>query len=392
MSSSQSFAVRVKRQIIEAGADLNEKQPYSEELLIVMALLAQEGCRPMTGTMIFMWILENFSFCRLAAAKGLLEDIRDGRSRLKPDHFRFTFEKALRRTYDLPVSIIQREKHELTMYSISAARGQRFLQDAGFLPTTGSTEQSTFAFFDLPAELRNMIYEHVFRYPVDGLYFEGYKLSGEAFLLQADSLQNLIQNGGRRIPETAPPDLACTKPIKQILSPRLISKQFDVEGTPFFFSINRFVFGSHQSMARALGRIGKNKQHIEQIGVHVPAQRVPRDAPGSLGLLLLCDNLKKLTIDIDEDMYTRRGSVKERQVKSMPGFAALGKLRGLEHVEFLNCPTIESLLKDKMMAPKKTDQIASRSGKGQKQRLTQESAQDDETAVQAGGGAKKRRR
>ncbi|KAH9817383.1 hypothetical protein Tdes44962_MAKER05507 [Teratosphaeria destructans] len=285
------------------------------------------------------------------------------------------------------------EQHELTTYSIPPARGQRFLQDAGFLPMTGTTEQSTFAFFDLPAELRNVIYEHVFRYPVDGLYFEKCKPSGDAFLLRADSLQNQIQNGGRRIPRYAPSNLARTKPIKQILSPRLTNKQFNVEGTPFFFSINRFIFGSHQSMARALGQIGKNKQYIEQIGVHVSVRRVPVDAPRSLGLLFLCDNLKRLIIDIDEDIYIRRASAEERQIQRMPGFGALGKLRGLAHVEFLNCPMIESLLKEKMMAPKKTDQGASRPGKGQKRRSSQDSAQDDDpTNVQAGDGANKRRR
>ncbi|KAK5127484.1 hypothetical protein LTR85_006823 [Meristemomyces frigidus] len=343
--------------IIAPRAASKKKLPFTEEELFVIALLSNDD--PMTATSVLRWTFDSFQYCRELAFTVFDSSLYDAGSYEKRRTAQ-EFGERLRTVpeqFELPFTISGAP--DQYHYSISAANGERLLARHSSMPHT----KGSFPFFRLPAELRNAVYEMVFRYSDCSLQF--YAGSRTATVIP-EALQDA--GGESQRPRTF---TRYTKAIKDILSPLLVSRQFHREAKPFFYNVNHFSFATgYRGVALLKNTPEEHRNSLKHVTVRYdpwcPADEV-RVASRLLGEL---KRLRRLEIHFDEEMWTSVVESDKRRKHSsaigFPGVAGLAKIRGLDEVVFHGCPTIEAKLKDNMLKPKPVKKVGGGGGRKRK--------------------------
>jgi hypothetical protein len=147
-----------------------EKPPFTPKELLVMALVTADG--PLPATHILGWVLMNFQFFSICASKAAwkihLED--DGRECNEEDDEYWLPDLASEIEqemiwFDLPLKFHPKTPTTDCTWSISPANARNLLP----AEIRNKPQLGAFRFFELTAELRNIIYEMVFGYPKAGL-------------------------------------------------------------------------------------------------------------------------------------------------------------------------------------------------------------------------------
>ncbi|KAK5697204.1 hypothetical protein LTR97_007339 [Elasticomyces elasticus] len=330
---------------ILSWSDTQDQPPFSATDLIIMAGLSS-GCA-LSRKEICEWLVENFGYYRMLAAeafwgynrgKGKLPAVQDVHKML---------DKALRE-YELPVDVIPICDNDefLDLYRVHPGA-------EAMLPLTTADDQpdkATLPFFELPAELRNTIYELVFRYPRSGLYFPSLWVKRPRVLSR--DLMDDDDFGPARANGESRKKVYRTRPVHEILEPLLTHRQFYREAMPVFFELNCFYFADHYTMSRTLKRMPVvHKEHIKSLDFTLPTvvrdDRIGEELTPLLGLLAL----RKLCIRFDEETWLNGGPgiSAHQSVEQHPGASVLRQLHGLEEVEFVGCPKLQASLGDGML-------------------------------------------
>ncbi|KAK5127485.1 hypothetical protein LTR85_006824 [Meristemomyces frigidus] len=403
MSSTLILKQRIE-DIIAPWAQSEARPPFTGEQLVVMALLS-EGVA-MSEKEIFKRVVERFRYFQQQAIEALYEGTRHGflfyddlGDDDDDDDDAGVPERSIDikgilsevyRLYDVPLTRLANKT-----LKISAASGERVLRPL----LEPEAEEEPFAFFKLPAELRNTIYELVFQYPKSGLHCElriGYNHA--PVVLPARCRDDATSDDwAKALSRSA---TLRTLPFTQILAPVLVSRQFRKEALPYFYNINTFRVDNLSSLGRLLAKIPtEHQKHIHSISLGYNIYESV-DVPSVFRQLLALEGLRKLTVRIDEEAWKRLGvrypQKKYQSATNMPGLSTLGRVRGLEEVVFEGCPSIESMLKENMLKPKPVKRghgdgggIAVGGGVGESRKKRKVAALADEKPTRKSGRAKK---
>lgn len=291
MYSDQSMEECIKT-AIKLWAQSKKKPPFAEEQLFTMALLMTG--EPMTEKEVFQWILDHVGYYRQLAVDCYYTSWPHWRTPHALDKASNEFRTNLSRVpqlFDLPLEVanIDNGGHR---YSMSVANGERVLSQTLGLET--STQ--AFPFLRLPAELRDAVYEIVFRYPKSGLCFRSHH----------EKRKNVACVGTRSLNQTLDLEsvnetkLLTTMPIKRILAPLLVNRQFYREAMPCFCNINNFYFPSHIIMHEILDITPfAHRNHIKHVTFTYQVME-PAGACAAITMLSKMGGLRKLAVHIDE--------------------------------------------------------------------------------------------
>ena len=224
---------------------------------------------------------------------------------------------------------------------------------------TGEDGSKTFNFTGLPAELRDLIFNMVFGYPKNGLDVMCASGSSDAKFKLASAfsdeiLPGMLDNRSREL-------TIHTRPITEILAPLLVSRQFCREAMPKFYALNRFDCRFPFVLQRMLMMMGpKRSAHITHISLTYSVFSQGRSdlmtAKSVFEALTQITHLRKFDLRLDERIWTEFWEYKDQKkyssVLGVPNIKSLRKIRGLEDVRFIGCPTLEATYKAIMMKPK----------------------------------------
>ena len=327
------------------------KPPLTEEQLVMIALLLSG--KAMDEKEIFTWLIDHFRYFHDIAVDAL-----HNQSQHMPSHFNYhpstqphasflqDFHDVFMH-YETPLRRVGRQQYTVTPFTVERAFRSVIDGDDG---DDDGRNNTPFQFFKLPAELRNVVYEGVFRYPA-GIFLWYQRVYALAIpepiqgVASFETFQTAIARN----------NLLQASDSRDILSPLLVSHQFCREARPFFYSVNHFYFDSPASMQLLLQRIPEShSRYIREVSFQYDQCGY---AAENLEELVKLEDLRKLTMCFDEEDYYRRNrsdesETKHQMVMKLPGLGKLRNLRGLEKVTFLGCPTIEGILKDDMLKPK----------------------------------------
>ncbi|KAK5702152.1 hypothetical protein LTR17_022579 [Elasticomyces elasticus] len=211
-----------------------------------------------------------------------------------------------------------------------------------------AVDNTIFPFFELPPELRNAIYTMLFQYPRSGLYLPDDKRTPKIVSRDLDDATALMPVVYR----TRKP--YHTGKLGDILSPLLANRQFYNEAMPIFFDINTFYFLDQSHMRKAIGNLPEvSRKHIRSLGFTYTVAKASqvRDAQ-NFRILQSLPNLRASSLWFHVDMWKKRREGSMPDWEDLPGVQILGCLRGLEKVEFINCPELQQALEGDMLRPK----------------------------------------
>ncbi|KAK5697200.1 hypothetical protein LTR97_007335 [Elasticomyces elasticus] len=217
-------------------------------------------------------------------------------------------------------------------------------------------DKTTFPFFALPRELRDVIYTMVFQYPRSGLYIEKLELprGPEVLSRDLDHTEPYVCELHRlhRHREKEP---LYTRHISSMLSPLLVSRQFYIEAMPVFFDVNRFCFETLRHMSeRVMSLPERCRRHIRSVAFecesHSLGGRDLDDTPYFRALAQL-PNLRSLGLWLG-DFYWCGDDWLDRS-----GVDLLLTIRGLDDVQIGGDLRLGALLEVEMRRPKPLDAV-----------------------------------
>ncbi|KAK5711750.1 hypothetical protein LTR15_012345 [Elasticomyces elasticus] len=331
------------------------KPPFDTTKLVIMALLVSD--KSLTRRQVWTWVIASFYYYGSKAADALWDwkpkatdtstfwDWDDNADADVPEV------QALQRSldevycrYDLPlkVTLASHGTGAWNLYTMSPAAGQKLLG------LDSAVDNTIFPFFELPPELRNTIYTMMFQYPASSLYF------GDADRKPKVLSRDLDDATSSRpvVYQTRKP--YSTKNLSDILSPVLTNRQFYDEAMPIFFNLNTFYFLNQAHMHKAIGNLPEVcRKHIKSVGFTYTVNQAGdvRDAQ-NFGILTRLPNLRRLSLWFHEEMWNRRREGSMQDGEDLPGVQILRRIRGLNKVEFINCPSLQKGLEQEMMRPK----------------------------------------
>ncbi|KAK5746426.1 hypothetical protein LTR17_000806 [Elasticomyces elasticus] len=221
--------VRARIHAAIAPSRNSSAKPFNATKLVIMALvLSNKG---LTQNEVWLWINTTFSYYRTDACNKESKRVRKLRRKL-PDVYR---------NYKLPFGTTEAKVRDGDLervdvrYTIAPWMAECFLK----LPDDSASDTTTFPFFTLPRELRDVIYTLVFQYPRSGLYIETGDLYRGPKVLSRDLDRNApYEPWLYRYREKK--ERLYAQHFSSMLSPLLISRQFYVEAMPVFFNVNKF--------------------------------------------------------------------------------------------------------------------------------------------------------
>ncbi|KAK4896586.1 hypothetical protein LTR27_005504 [Elasticomyces elasticus] len=249
-------------------------KPFDATKLVIMALVLSD--KALTQRDVWLWINTTFSYYRTYAHHKPSKRVRKLRRELP----------GVYRNYELPFSTINSgipddgQERVDVRHTIAPWIAESLL---GFSDDSAVADKTTFPFFTLPRELRDVIYTMVFQYPRSGLYIEKLELPrgpevlsrdldhAEPYLLKLHRLQRHREK-----------ESLYTRDISSILAPLLISRQFYVEAMPVFFNVNKFCFEAQNHMSERMMSLPERcRKHIRSVAFeyNAPSRHAPDDTP-----------------------------------------------------------------------------------------------------------------
>ncbi|KAI7199354.1 hypothetical protein KC343_g8335 [Hortaea werneckii] len=354
LSGSVSLVERIGKTIAPYKYN-NKKPPFTPDELFTM-VIAVKG-RPVTKGQVLQWVFANFKYYKKMVEGEFVDD--DPKQFNSDDIYGWRKPETKSGRFRTNINEVPRN-HELYLstesapngsarYSMTMASSERILSRV--LTPQHPCDGKAFAFFDLPPELRNKIFDLVFQYPRSGLLFAAEGQKKAIIDAPADYDTQGLHTYNK---------LERTARIADVLAPLLVNRQFYEEAKGCFFAVNHFHFLNLRTMSGTLAKISESqRRHIQHVTLDysVWAYELP-DAKEAITLLVTC-GLKKLNLYLKEDRWreqgmTRRGKIlkSRNNVMNIPGMRKLRAMRGLEEVNFYGCPTVEALIKADMLKPK----------------------------------------
>ena len=329
MASGTPAAAELRSHIeaaIESWKSPTEKPPYSFVELITMALVYNGEA--MKSRQIIDWIKKFFVYYGQFDLHGSRCTWVGFEKFASPATVDFTDPAA----YDINY-----------LWNVDLAEARIYLQ-----PTFGFGPQGSFPFLRLPVELRTIIYEMVFQYPASGLWLDRYRWDKDHTdrfqVASKDYAKDFSQNGqaldsvrryGQRFEQLS----------QEALGLLSVNKQIYEESLPFFYRNNLFYCPTVIKLGQYLRRLAPaRRQHLRQIAFKYHPHYVDV-APAASRYLASLPNLRKLYVEIDEDVWARFGYTSPLKIT---GLAILRGIRIDEVVFNGNCPTIAPVLKLEM--------------------------------------------
>ena len=318
-----------------------DKPPFSPAELITMALVATNSSRWEIN--ILDWIDRNFSYY------SGVSDVKSWNARsIMHDHDRdvATLKEYLItgfREFELPANrclMFESETLELA-WRVSIPDARLYLQ----VPL--GLNKGTFAFLQLPAELRNTIYEMVMHYPPSGIY-PAVNAGSEASTFRPISKDSRYH--GEPVPldslsylKDSAAHFYYIQSAQKALSLLLVNKQIYEEALPFFYRLNIFTFTSVTTMAGFLKKLPSSRQRYIRDLAFSYGPGEGKFAESAFQALASMENLSKLHVDIVESKWLHRQP--DKKILRLPGLGTLRKIRVEEVVFSKHCPKVAALLK-----------------------------------------------
>lgn len=323
---------------VEAYRESQESPPWDLSTLVVIGLVCCDG----QGSLVdcFGHIVALFPCFRKAATTALFG---------LHEAPRFTvlrrFEDALC-DYSIPIRAIDQPFSSLkdTIYSITREAAIQHLRKTIVAPKYCSRRLPQ-RLLDLPAELRNRIYEYVFVFSTTGLRITHSAKHAEvprvitrtrslepiqfnkdlmsAWLLQGDFEDRLFGDE---------PLMVGTLP--SLVSPSWLGKQVWQEAMPIFYGQNHFHCGNLKELHNLMSRTPNFSKHFRSVSV-IYNSNDRMLGHKALKLLRQAPNLEHLAILIDVPIAVYKGFRSVETYKGLPGlWATLVKLNSLKSVKF----------------------------------------------------------
>lgn len=318
------------------------KPPFSYGELIAMILVLHD--KPMLPREILRWLANNFDYFGELCFDGYWHSNRETYE-LKGQFLSAFNEYALPLTEIADKNVDSRVRREMgsTRFSMSVGEARIYL-DGQF----GHDRQGVFPFLKLPTELRTIIYDMVFAFPLSGLSLMPY--NGLGFVSRDFSKPFLIGDFHRKYPPLV------AQPISAILNMLRLNRQVWDEAMPRFFANNTFYVPDSEKLSRLLSLPQSYRQHIR----HLAFSYSPGDHCTVFNSLKSLKKLRRLDISMDEHAWslymgrlTGRFGTPYWPVLEIPGVSVLHSMRGLQEVNFHgSCPTIAAYLKPAMEKPR----------------------------------------
>lgn len=320
----------------------SKKPHYSLEQLAVIAV-AFTNCA--TWKQAFIWIMKHIPYVNERAVVEFADE----------NWVRHTLRHRFRAAYEgaeLPL-IWQSNADGTHQYSISSASARPFLGLHG-----REQPETPFRFFDLPAEIRDMIYSLVFAVPGGQICLTSSQLSTRSSYSRDGSGPRL--HGLLRVPRSARTavrswmsDLDSLAPsnkkfragplLSQHLASLRVSKQFHSEAMPVFYKQTQFMCPSVELLNELLVRSGPVDTGRLPIIRHLAFFLNPKKGRNASSVLstsfAACfdalksmKGLRSLDIHLNEhewsDVNTARGQPKWPDLLKIPAVMKLSQLRG----------------------------------------------------------------
>ena len=237
-----------------------------------------------------------------------------------------------------------------------------------FLRRALGNESSTFdRIFELPAEVRLMIYEEVLRVPARELQYDdcefdprnkfpGLRLSSRGERHEStfqSNWSNTLAVGRADSMPNYKPNRWATEPTPNLMALLRVNRQMFEEAMPVFYSVNRFHAESLQELTHMLQHCGARRRAcFSNISFNYGDRTGPRTALKAFRLLIEAKYVHSLQISIEERHYLESGPLaKAPPYKSpdlMPGMKLLSIIR-VRELEFPRaCPNVEFYLRPRM--------------------------------------------
>lgn len=325
------------------------RPPFKAGHLIVMALVCADKER-LSQQEIHRWILRSFPYFG---------------NRLM-DWYLDAYQEPQDGDYNPPGEFVKGFGHAIRHFDLPLDEHQRGLDSLEFSLTTGAaklalarlseTERAgTFPFLKLAPELRNRIYEMLFKYPAPGIGFLGYRIDRKSILLSRS-------NSDRSFTELQHPDLdqyVFTEPIHTTLAIARTCKQILKEAMPMFYGMNTFYFGSIDDVHRKIDRLPLTRaKHFKD--VHLELYYLDRDGgPFEAVFHWLSQlSLDKLSLHMTEtterewlyDFQKRgQGQWTENKIYKRRLWIMIGVVMKAKRVEVCgNCPAFKTFMRSKV--------------------------------------------
>ncbi|KAK4896585.1 hypothetical protein LTR27_005503 [Elasticomyces elasticus] len=232
-----------------------DRPPFTGVQLIVMAFLTSNTALSRKG--VYAWVVSTFFYYRMVAVESFLcstEVVGCTNTRLPaPLHFRDLLEAGYR-MYDLPLGTVESDDGEgEARHTISPTMGEGWL-DLRSDDHDEHIDMKHFPFFGLPRELRDKIYQMLFKFPRSGLFFSG--PATKKPIVRSRDLEDDSSFGryypGPRNPVSHPRDLNSAR------YPVSAARQ----------SLNSFNFGCQRRMSTVITRLPRAaREHVRSVGV-----------------------------------------------------------------------------------------------------------------------------
>ncbi len=338
---------------------------------------------PLTHCSIHEWIIERFEYYRAIVKSNLHwnrpfptigdheEDLTTWRSTVRSIGTRDFFNPF--QCYEVPITVVGKTPDDDELYTTSVAAAEHALADLFPRPWSGKP----FPFFELPAELRDAIYQYVYSYPKSGVLPTQlvssvrtpwrFRVLTRSF--DEDFSQEAWNEGIRRLRNSGKNpsyDITLlTARTHDIFAPLLACKQFYEEAMPIFFNINRFSFPHPYSLHHSLSLLAPTRQkHITRVSFEYTDEY---DTVHALRVLSELQNLRILDIRVEDGTFRMAmGKVRGR------GLPRLLSLRGLDEVSLSgDCELVRDKVMKNLVRPRNTPEV---SGKRQAERVAEVAA------------------
>lgn len=380
MTSKAELAERINK-AIAPWRKAAVKPPFMPEELVIMAISLCGG--KATGERIFLWIGSTFEYYEKLMVRESHYLKLHWSARKQQGHIAVSAGRLFRASicdaldqFDLPIQCSPGAVNVAPVYRTSTRSALNIL--APKMGPNDSFQAKAFNFFALPAELRDIIYNMVFKFPRSGLVLERFYRRIEdppqdrKFLVRSRSY-DLDFSHAMLLPHEGtfgPVQQATikTRPVLDILQPLLVCRQFYNEAMPKFYQLNHFHFPNVLTLRQSLIKMPSvRRDRLTNISFNydVDSYRIAhhrkltesRAAVDAFEMLSSIKHLSKVSISVNERAWhtgydARRFYNKHASVMNMDGIEQLRSLRGLTDVAFIGCPTLERELTAWMTRPR----------------------------------------
>lgn len=265
----------------EIMTELSKKLDLRKDIAKLIAPWQKDGCKPPFSVIemalfaiimnysprldvhdIRAWIVENFKYYSLRAVKTYCEQMHEAKHADldRPDEviegfpaplFHFNLDTPLLLRRPLVVTKYPSEKSYKQKFTTTADAARVFLRER-----LEPARKGTFKFLDLSPELRNRIYEMVFKMPEPGIimHLDG----GLAVPLRSQSYTGKPHEGLFLAVEDEDCSMLKVGPLNDLLALLRTNKQVYAEAITQFYGINTFNFRDLEEAANELAKVPKS--------------------------------------------------------------------------------------------------------------------------------------